>query len=305
MLRYAIRRVLWIIPVLWFIATVTFALMHAVPGGPFDAEISRSSATKTNLEAKYGLDEPLLTQYGTFLKNAVRGDLGVSFQFKDRAVTEIIGEGLRTTAMLGILALLYALVLGITLGIFASLNQNGIVDYISVVFATIGASVPNFVLGIFLVTIFSIKFGWTPVTGWGDPKQAILPMITLGSLSASFIARVTRASMIEVIRQDYIRTARAKGLAETVVVVRHIVRNALIPVLTLAGPIAAGLVTGSFIVEQFFAIPGVGRAFVQSVFARDYGMIMGTTLFYAFVAASANLIVDLLYAVVDPRIRYS
>jgi oligopeptide transport system permease protein len=305
MLGYTIRRLLALIPVLWFVATLTFLLMHSVPGGPFDNEESRTSQRSANLENKYGLDEPLWGQYVLFLRNAVQGDLGISFQFQDRPVTEVIGEGLPTTAALGLLAAGYALSFGITLGIVAALYQNRWPDYLSVGFATLGASVPNFVLGIFLVTIFSIQLGWLPVLGWGDWKQAILPVITLGSLSAAFIARVTRASLIEVMRQDFVRTARSKGLNERVVVWRHILRNALIPVITLAGPITAGLVTGSFIIEQFFAIPGIGRAFVQAVFARDYGMIMGTTLFYAAIVAFANLLVDLLYGVVDPRIRYS
>ncbi len=305
MFGYAIRRILWIIPVLWFVATVTFFLMHFVPGGPFDDETTRSASTTRNLENKYGLDKPVLEQYGIFLKNLVQGDLGISFQFQDRPVTEVLGEGMGTTVVLGLLATAYAIIIGVVLGVLAALKQNGPVDYVSVGFATIGASVPNFVLGIFLVTIFSIKLGWLPVIGWGEPKQAILPMITLGSLSASYIARVTRASMVEVMRQDFIRTARSKGLSEQMVVYRHIIRNALIPVITLIGPIMATLVTGSFIVEQFFAIPGIGRAFVQAVFARDYGMIMGATLFYAAIVAFANLIVDLLYGVIDPRIRYS
>jgi oligopeptide transport system permease protein len=291
-------------PVLWFVATVTFFLMHFVPGGPFDAEVKHSAATQHNLEVKYGLDKPVMEQYWIFVKNAVRGDLGISFQFQNRSVTEVLGDGIGTTATLGVLATAYALLIGVTLGILAALNQNGIIDYISVIFATIGASVPSFVLGIFLVTIFSIKLGWTPVLGWGDAKQAILPVVTLGSLSASYIARVTRAAMIDVMRQDYVRTARAKGLNESAVVMRHIARNAVVPVITLVGPITAALVTGSFIIEQFFAIPGVGRAFVQAVFARDYGMIMGTTLFYAAVVAFANLAVDLLYGLADPRIRF-
>jgi oligopeptide transport system permease protein len=305
MFAYTVRRILWLIPVLWFVATVTFFLMHFVPGGPFDSEVTHTPATQRNLEVKYGLDKPLVEQYGRFLKNGLQGDLGISLQFQNRSVTEVIGDGVGTTATLGLLAVGYALIFGLTLGILAALNQNGFLDYISVIFATIGASVPSFVLGIFLVTIFSIKLGWTPVLGWGDPKQAILPVITLGSLSASYIARVTRAAMIDVMRQDYVRTARAKGLTERIVVIRHITRNALIPVITLAGPITAGLVTGSFIIEQFYAIPGIGRSFVQAVFARDYGMIMGTTLFYAAIVAFANLAVDLLYGVADPRIRYS
>jgi oligopeptide transport system permease protein len=305
MFGYALRRILWIVPVLWFVATVTFLLMHSVPGGPFDSDTTRNPALTRNLEDKYGLDEPLPTQYWRFMSHAIRGDLGISFQFQDRPVTEVLSDGIRTTATLGGLAAVYALVLGVVLGVLAALHQNRLADYVSVFFATLGASVPSFVLGIFLVTIFSLKLGWTPVLGWGSVSQGILPVITLGSLSAAYIARITRASMIEVMRQDYVRTAHAKGLAGRTVVTRHIARNAVIPVLTLAGPVVAGLVTGSFIVEQFFAIPGIGRAFVQAVFARDYGMIMGTTLFYAAIVAAANLVVDVLYGVFEPRIRFT
>ena len=263
MLGYLLRRVLWFVPVLWFVATVTFFLMHATPGGPFDDEGARTSVRARNLEAKYGLDRPLVEQYGIFLDHAVRGDLGISFQFQDRAVTEVIGDGLGTTATLGLLSAAYALVVGVALGVACALYQDRWPDYLGVLFATLGASVPSFVLGVFLVTIFSLELGWTPVVGWGSPGQAVLPVITLGSLSAAFIARVTRASVIEVVRQDFVRSARARGLHERTIVTRHILRNALIPVLTLAGPITAGLVTGSFIVEQFFAIPG-DRASIRS-----------------------------------------
>lgn len=305
MLGYVIRRIFWLVPVLFSVALITFLLMHKVPGGPFDQETSRSPQAAENLKRKYGLDDPLPEQFVKYLVNLVRGDLGISFQFQDRSVTSIIGQGLKVTAALGGLAFLYAVTIGITLGILAALKRNGPLDYGSLLFATLGASTPSFVLAIILVSVFAVQFHVLPVLGWGSWKQAILPMITLGSLPAAYIARITRASMLEVMQQDFIRTARAKGLRERVVVLRHIVKNALIPVLTLLGPLSAGLVTGSFIIEQFFAIPGVGRNFVSAVFARDYGMIMGVTLFYAFVVAVANLIVDILYGVVDPRIRFS
>jgi oligopeptide transport system permease protein len=302
---YLLRRILWLIPVLFFVTLITFLLMHQVPGGPFDTEASRSPQSVASLNAKYGLNKPVLEQFITYLGNLLHGDLGISFQFQNRPVTSIIGNGIRVTGVLGALAVLYAVVVGVTLGILAALRRNGPVDYVSLLFATGGASVPNFVLAIILVVILSVHFRLLPVLGWGDWKQAVLPVITLGSLPAAYIARITRASMLEVTQQDFVRTARAKGLRERVVVTRHIVKNALIPVLTLLGPISAGLVTGSFIIEQFFSIPGIGRSFVQAVFARDYGMIMGITLFYAFVVAFANLVVDILYGVVDPRIRYS
>ncbi len=302
---YVLRRILWLVPVMLAVALVTFLLMHAVPGGPFDQEVSRSPQTAENLRQKYGLDKPLAQQFARFLGNLLRGDLGVSLQFQGRSVTSIIEQGLRVSAVLGALAFVYAVTLGITLGVVAALRKNRPADYVSLFFATIGASTPTFVLGIILVSIFAVQLRILPVLGWGSWKQAILPTITLGSGPAAFIARITRASMLEVMQQDFVRTAKAKGLRERVVVTRHIVKNAMIPVLTLLGPLSAGLVTGSFIIEQFYAIPGIGRAFVGAVFARDYGLIMGTTLFYALVVALANLIVDILYGVVDPRIRYS
>ncbi|MEI7924764.1 MAG: ABC transporter permease [Chloroflexota bacterium] len=303
MLIYITRRVLWLVPVLWFVATVTFVLMHAVPGGPFDQEAPRTAGTARNLELKYGLAESLPTQYVRYMRGLATGDLGISFQYQDRAVTEVLGEGIGPTATLGLLTSLYVVIVGVPLGALAALRERSLLDSLSIGFATLGASLPSFVLAIFLVTVLSVRLNWTPVVGWGDVSHAILPVIALGSLPASYIARITRAAMIEVRDEDYVRTARAKGLQERTVVLRHMARNALIPVLSLIGPITANLVTGSFIIEQVFAIPGIGRAFVQAGFARDYGVIMGATLFYAAVVAIANLVVDVLYGVVDPRIR--
>lgn len=305
MIRYLVHRILWLFVVLVFVALVTFVLMHSVPGGPWDREKTLPPSTVENLNRRYGLDRPVWQQFTDYLWRAVRGDLGVSFTFQDRPVTDIIADGLRPTAILGLLALAFALVVGLSLGIIAAIRQNSLIDYASVFFATSGASVPNFVVGIILVVMLAVHLGWLPTGGWGDPKQAIMPTVALGALPAAYLARVTRASMLEVLRQDYIRTAWAKGLTERVVIMRHAVRNALIPVLTLAGPLAVNLITGSFIIETVFSIPGIGRLFVQAVFGRDYGLIMGTILFYAFIVAIANLIVDILYAVVDPRIRYS
>lgn len=305
MFGYLVRRFLWLGVVLFFVALVTFVLMHAVPGGPWDREKTLPPSVVENLNRRYGLDKPVWQQFADYLWRAVRGDLGVSYSFQDRPVTDIIADGFRTSATLGLLALAFALVVGLTLGIVAAIRQNSIIDYGSVFFATLGASVPNFVIGITLVVLLAVKLGWLPTGGWGDPKQAIMPTLALGSLPAAYLARITRASMLEVLRQDYVRTAWAKGLTERAVILRHAVRNALIPVLTLAGPVAVNLITGSFIIETVFSVPGIGRLFVQAVFGRDYGLIMGTVLFYAFIVAVANLVVDILYAVVDPHIRYS
>lgn len=317
MTGYIVRRVLWLVPVLWAVATITFMLMHAVPGGPFTQEKPLPQSIIEALNARYNLDEPLWKQYLLYLWNILHFDFGLSFR-GDRDVAELIRAGSFVTVQLGVLGFLAAAVVGLVLGVLSALNQNGPLDYLGVFFATAGASLPNFVLAAFLIIIFAVNLGWFDVLGWGGPtqvgdaldlgawhlKKMVLPVIAVSALPAAYIARLTRASMLEVLHQDYIRTAHAKGLTEYVVIMRHAIKNALIPVLTVMGPIAAVLVTGSFIIETTFAIPGVGRAFVDAVLRRDYAMIMGSTLFYTGVVAFANLAVDLLYAVVDPRIRY-
>lgn len=305
MFAYIVRRLLWMIPLLWAVATVTFLLMHAVPGGPFDREKEVPPSVLRNLEARYGLDKPLYRQYGDYLWGLLRGDLGISYR-NNREVSSIIREGFGVSFQVGVLAFVFATGVGMTLGIVSALNRNGIMDYVGVFFATAGAAMPNFILATFLVIIFSVQLGWFDVLGWelGNYRKMVLPVVSLATLPAAYIARVTRASMIEVLQQDYIRTARSKGLRETTIVIRHAVKNAMIPVLTVLGPIFAILVTGSFIIERTFQINGIGRRFVDGVFVRDYGIIMGTTLFYAAVVAVANLVVDILYAYVDPRIRY-
>lgn len=312
MTGYILRRLLWLAPVLFFAALITFLLMHLVPGGPWDTK-SRpiTPQLEAQLEEKYGLGEPIWRQFLTYSWNALHGDLGISFQNQDRPVTEVIGEGLEVSLVLGLMALTLALTVGIGLGVLAAVRQNTILDYGSVFLATVAASTPSFVLGILLIVVFSVELGWLPVFGWErvwwvvpDWRHAILPTVTLAALPAAYIARITRAAVLDALQQDYVRTARAKGLQERLVLGRHVLKNAMIPVLTVAGPIAAVLITGSFVVETVFAIPGLGREFVTSVFARDYGMIMGTTIFFAAVIAVANLAVDVMYAAVDPQIRY-
>ena len=301
---FIIRRLLWLGPVLLAVTFFTFVLMHLVPGGPWDAEKALPPAVVENLNRRYGLDLPYWQQYVNFIWHALQGDLGLSFIRQNQTVTEILLQGLPVTATLAGLALSLALSIGMVLGVLAALRQNSWVDYVSVAFATLGASTPNFVLGIILVLTLSVMLKLVPTSGWGSLQHLLLPTITLSAFPAAYIARITRSSMLDVIRQDYVRTARAKGLPEQLVVTRHILKNALIPVLTVAGPIAANLVTGSFVIETLFAIPGVGRLFVQSVLARDYGLIMGAVVFYTVVISLANLVVDILYALVDPRIRY-
>jgi oligopeptide transport system permease protein len=305
MIAYAIRRIILIIPLLFAVATLTFFLMHSVQGGPFDSDKPLSDATRQRLNEKYNLDGSIGQQYVHFIANTARLDLGISISSNERPVRDIIQEKFSVSLQLGICAFLFAIVLGLTLGVVSALNQNGIGDYVGVFVATSGAALPSFILAPFLVILFALKLNWFDVLGWEmwNYKKMVLPTVALGMLPGAFIARIARASMLDILRQDYIRTARAKGVKEFSVIVRHAVKNAMIPVLTILGPIFAGLITGSFIIENAFAIPGLGNAFVGSVLVRDYGVIMGVTLFYAAIIAFMNLIVDLLYAVADPRIR--
>jgi oligopeptide transport system permease protein len=264
-----------------------------------------SDTARANLERRYGIDKPLVQQYTTYMTNLAQFDLGISFQ-SNRDVRDIIKERMTVSVQLGVCAFLFAAILGVSLGSISALNQNGLGDYLGVFVATVGAALPSFVLAPILVIIFSVKLGWFDVLGfemWNYHKM-VLPVVSLGLLPGAFIARITRASMLDVLRQDYIRTARAKGVKEFLVVFRHAVKNALIPVLTILGPIFAGLITGSFIIETQFAIPGLGQEFVRSVLIRDYGVIMGVAIFFTVIIAMMNLIVDLLYGVADPRIRY-
>ncbi len=306
MLRYIVRRLLWMIPVLLFISIVTFALSHAVPGGPFDREKKLPPEVVANLEKYYGLDKPLYQQYLNYIGNIVtKFDFGPSMRQRGRTVNEIFADHLPISAQLGVLALLVALVIGIPLGIVAALKQNTFWDYLGMGIAVFGVSVPNIVLGPLLIWIFALALGWFPVAGWGKPSQMVLPSIALGLGSSAIIGRLTRASMLQVIREDYIRTARAKGLTERVIMVRHALKNAFIPVATVLGPMFAALTTGTFVVEQIFAIPGMGKYFITSVTNRDYAVVMGTTLLYAVFLVIANLAVDITYAFLDPRIRYT
>ncbi len=301
---YLIRRVLCTIPVLVFISLITFALMHAVPGGPWDREKKLAPAVVENLNRRYGLDKPVWQQYLDFLTNAARGDLGISFIYQNRKVTEVIREGLPATATLALAALSVALLIGVPLGVVAAVRQNSWMDHLCLFVATAGACVPGFVMGILMIIVLAVGLHLLPTGGWGSWQNVLMPALALGFHPAALLARITRASMIEAIRQDYVLTARSKGIAEIVVIYRHILKNALIPVVTVLGPIAAGLIAGSFVIESIFAIPGIGKFYIQAIFARDYGLLMGTTLFYAVVITFANLTVDLAYAVVDPRIRY-
>lgn len=305
MLRYVLGRILWMVPVLFVVSALTFTIMHLTPGGPFDKERRIPDAVKANIERKYGLDKPFVVQYVDYMSGAIRGDLGPSYRDPRRSISEIIGGGLPVTAQLGLQALVLGVLVGVPVGVVAALKQNTWADYLGMAFSIGGYSVPNFVLAILFILVFTVTLHWLPAGGWDSPQRWVLPTVALAAGPAAVLARYTRASILDVIRQDYIRTARAKGVVERMVIVKHMLPNALIPVVTILGPLAAALVTGSFIIETMFSVPGIGRLFVAGVAERDYPMIMGTTLFYALVVAVMNLIVDVLYVFIDPRIQFA
>jgi oligopeptide transport system permease protein len=302
---YIARRFLWIIPVLFAVSIITFTLMHAVPGGPWDRDKRLPQATMDRLNEKYGLDQPIYIQYITWAGKFVQGDLGPSYRFIDRTVNDIVGDGILTTVHLGLMAFALSVIVGIPLGIFAALGHNRAPDYISTSVSIIGIATPVFVLAILLIVFFSVQLGWFPTGGWKGPQYWVLPTIALAGFPIAVITRYTRASMLEVTRKDYVRTAHSKGLAGKDVVSRHMIRNALIPVVTILGPTLAFLVTGSFIIERIFGIPGVGQYYISAIGTRDYGLLMAMTMLYAFAIAFLNVVVDILYAYIDPRIRYS
>jgi ABC-type dipeptide/oligopeptide/nickel transport system permease component len=307
-LQYAVKRVAWLIPTLLAMALVTFIVMHATPGSPLDPNAPNanplSPELQRNLAEKYGLDKPLYVQFWTFLKNVVRLDFGFSYSFKTRTVSEILAGTFPVSLQLGIMAFAFAAVGGIVLGTLAAVHQNSWIDYLCVLLATTGVSLPNFVTGIILIVVFAITLGLLPVSGWDSPRNWILPTITLGLPELGVIARYTRASVLEVVRADFTRTARAKGVSERAVVTRHVLRNALIPVVTYLGPLLAAIGTGSFFVELIYTIPGMGKFFVESMSGRDYNMIMAVILLYGGFLGIMNLVVDLVYGLLDPRIKY-
>ena len=322
MAKYIIRRLLWAIPVLFCVALVVFVLIRAIPGGPFDFSGDRSlpPSVVKNIEAKYHLDDPVWKQFVDYLWDLLHGDLGPSFRYRSRSVNDIIGDALPVSAQLGLLALSIGIIIGIPMGVIAALRQNSAVDYTATFIAILGVSIPSIVMGPLMIWIFALGLDWFPVSRWGAQppfflgfipkpdlnfwKYAILPAFTLGSGLSASIARLTRASLLQVIREDYIRTARAKGLRERLVVVRHALKNSMIPVVTIIGPMFAAVLTGTFVVEQIFAIPGLGKHFVTSIGNRDYPVVLGTTLLYGVAIVAANLFVDIVYAWLDPRIRF-
>ncbi len=343
MINYIIRRLLGFIPVLFGITLFTFVLVRAIPGGPFESEKGLPPQVEANRMAQYHLDWPMSKQFISYLfgddivaivtgdeaardgtsRGLIRGDFGLSTKYRNQTVTDIIKVALPTSAQLGIMSLLLALFIGVPMGTLAALKQNSWIDYTSTFAAVIFMSIPNIVLAPVLIWILALKLNWLPVAGWGAKppfflgifpppsslnkeyfQHAVMPVFALGTGSAAVIARLTRASLLQVIREDYIRTARAKGLTERVVIVIHALKNSLIPVITILGPLFAALVTGTFIVEQFFGINGLGKHFVQSVGNRDYTLLMGVTLLYSLFLVGSNLLVDIAYGWLDPRIRF-
>jgi len=313
---YIVRRLLWMIPVLFFVISLTFFLMHQVPGGPWDREGRQlSPAVINNLNIKYGLDKPEWQQYVLYIWGAAHFDFGDSLQSPGQKVSTLLFESWPYTFTIGLYAFILLVPIGVGLGVIAALRQNSMVDYIALGLATVTASTPNFVLGIILIIVLALGLNhltqgtfYLPTGGLPQPYnpfqvELIMPVITLAALPTSYIARLTRASTLEILRQDFVRTAWAKGLKWRLVVTRHVLKNALIPVVTALGPTFAFLITGSFVVETLFSIPGIGRSFVTSIESRDYTMILGTTILFAVLIAIANLVVDILYVFIDPRVR--
>lgn len=306
--KFIFRRVLSLIPTMFLIVTLSFFLIRLAPGGPFSREKKVTPEVMQNLLKKYHMDEPLFKQYLRYMGDVIRGDLGPSFKNKDYSVNELIFTSLPNSLILGVVSLCIALILGVSVGIVSALNRNTRIDYAAMSAAVIGISVPLFVVGPVLMLILAMKLKWLPTSGWitgrAGLKTLIMPTITLAFPYFAYIARLSRASILEVLRSDYIRTARAKGLKQSVVVVKHVLKGAMLPVVSYLGPAFAGIVTGSVVVEQIFLVPGLGNFFVKSALNRDYTLIMGTVIVYSLILVVMNLLVDIIYGLLDPRISY-
>ena len=303
MLKYLGKRILNSIVVLWIVMTVTFILMHAIPGGPFTAEKNLPPAVKANIEARYKLNDPLSTQYMDYVENILHGDLGPSFKYVGRSVNDIIGESFPVSFELGMEAIFIALLVGIPAGVLAAYRRNHWPDRTVNLLTTIGIAVPGFVLAALLVDFFAMKLGWFPAAMWDNWSSRVLPAVALAAMPMAFITRLTRSSMLEVLGQDYIKTAKAKGLGTSYILFKHALPNALIPVVTYIGPMVASILTGSFVIETIFAIPGLGSFYVTSIYNRDYTVILGVTVFYSAIIILMNMLVDMVYPMLDPRIK--
>jgi oligopeptide transport system permease protein len=304
MLRFALKRVLGAIPTLLVLIALAFFLIKVAPGGPFDTDRRIPPEIEANLQAAYNLDEPLYKQFGLYLGGLLKGDFGPSFQYRDYTVTELIATGFPVSLRLGGLAMLLAFFVGVAVGTVAALKQNSFTDHAAMAAAMTGISIPNFVMAPLLVLLFAVTLKWLPAGGLGDWRNFVLPVIALALPQIAYIARLTRGSMIEVLRADFIRTARAQGLPQRAVIIRHALKPALLPVISFLGPATAAIITGSVVIEQIFGVPGLGRFFIQGALNRDYTLVMGVVVFYGVLIIVFNLIVDLVYGWLDPRVQY-
>lgn len=302
MLKYIGKRLLASILTIWVIISLTFFLMRLMPGGPFDGE-KITPEIRANLEVKYGLDKSLGNQYALYMKNLLHGDLGTSMIFKGRDVADTIAYSFPASAKIGLIAVLCSLIIGVLLGVVAALNRGRWPDSLCMIIATLGITIPSFVIAALLIYVFTAKLKLLPATGFNSWKNCIMPVIALAGSSMAFITRLTRSRLLDVLKADYIRTARAKGLSNKVVIFKHALKNSLIPIVTYLGPLVAGVLTGSFVVEKIFAIPGLGNEFIQSVTNRDYSMLLGVTVFYCTLVIVCNFLVDIMYGFIDPRIK--
>lgn len=300
---YVLKRLGQTVFVLWVIASLTFVLLRILPGGPFDAEKALPPEVKASIEAKYKLNDPLPKQYADYMLGLISGDLGESYKYIGRGVTEIVAESFPASFQLGVFSLILAFLIGIPAGVYAASKHNTWMDSGIMILAVSSVSLPSFLVAAVMILIFAFHLDWLPVALWDGPQYYILPVFVLGMRPAAIIARLTRASVLDVIRSDYIRTARAKGLAQHEILFKHVLKNSLIPVLTFAGPLTAGILSGSFVIEHIFNVPGIGKHFIESVSNRDYPLVLALTLMFSFMLVIANLIVDLLYTYFDPRIK--
>ena len=303
MKRYLFKRLAMSVVTLWAVVTITFVLMHSVPGNPFAQEGKMPKVVYDNLQAKYGLDKPLTDQYVIYLKNLLKGDFGDSMKSRVETVNDMIERGFPVSARLGLQALVLALCFGPALGALAALYQNKVPDYIAMIIAIIGISVPSFIMGTVLIQFIARNVEWLPIAGWGTWKHSLLPSFAMSLMPMATMARLMRSSMLEVLGQDYIKTAKSKGITKAAVILKHAVRNAILPVVSILGTTISNLLVGSFVIEKIFGIPGLGRFFVQSISNRDYTLIMGTTIFYAGILIIMLFLVDIAYMFIDPRIK--
>ncbi|RLL42916.1 ABC transporter permease [Oceanobacillus piezotolerans] len=303
MLRYTLKRLLIAFITLWIIISITFLLMISVPGSPFNTDKTSNETVQANLEAHYNLDEPYFIQYVLYLKSIATFDFGPSIKQPNQTVNDLLGRGFPISFELGMITIVVAVISGITLGIFSALKHNGIIDYLAMGFAVLGISIPNFILATLLIQKLAVDYSIFPVATWASPSHMVLPVLALATGPMAIIARLTRSTMLEVLTQDYIKMARAKGLSPWKITIKHALRNALMPVVTIMGTLLAAILTGTFVIEQIFAIPGMGKYFVESINQRDYPVIMGTTVFYSAFLILMLFLVDIVYGLLDPRIK--